>query len=135
MARGPATDAENVYTVVAGKEKTASLRRSRRLSAMGTSTADQHIKAARKKHICDWCGTRIGVGEPYTRYRWFDHGDAGTTRLHPECHAAMQAEVAHQGGWIEFTPGEFPRGCNCDHDPDCPKCRARAKAENDAARF
>lgn len=105
---------------------------------MGVSTQDQHIKAARKRHRCDWCGERIEIGDPYTRYRWFDSGDAGTVRMHPECNAAMNDEITLQGGGsIEFAPGDFPRGCNCDFDPDCLKCRARAKAAkaaHDAAR-
>jgi hypothetical protein len=92
------------------------------------------IAAARKRHRCSWCDTRIEVGEPYKRWRYFDDGDVGTIKMHPECHEAMEAAPNHlvDEGWM---PGEFPRGCNCDHDPDCPKCRARAKAKNDAARF
>lgn len=76
---------------------------------MGTSTADETIKAARKAHACSWCGERIEVGDTYTRYRFFQHGDAGTCRMHPECLAAMHEEANNEGGWIEFTPGDNER--------------------------
>lgn len=76
---------------------------------MGSSTQDQVIKAARKQHGCSWCGERIEVGETYTRYRWFNDGDAGTCKMHPECHAAMQECAAEEGGWFEFGPGDNDR--------------------------
>jgi hypothetical protein len=75
---------------------------------MPRQTADE-FHLARKKHICDWCGELILRGAGYRRYRWFDYGDAGTCRMHPECHSAMCDAAHEEGGWIEFSPGENER--------------------------
>lgn len=76
---------------------------------------------ARKRFWCDWCSESIEPGETYTRYRWYDYGDVGTCRMHPECYAAGD-NVDLDDGWI---PGDHPRGCWCGHDRDCERCRNR----------
>ena len=81
------------------------------------------IKSAHKKHICSWCGTRINVGESYIRYRWFDGGDVGTVKQHPECYDAMNELIDFEGS-IEFNEGDNPRGCNCGHSKGCERCKA-----------
>ncbi len=40
---------------------------------------------ARKQHVCIACLSYILPGETYERCRWWDSGDAGTSRMHPEC--------------------------------------------------
>lgn len=72
-------------------------------------TQTEHIKAAKKKHRCDWCGERINEGTDYYRWRHFDGGDAGTCKIHPECYSALQATPHSEliDGW---TPGQFERG-------------------------
>lgn len=64
---------------------------------------------AKKAHVCHWCGERIELGELYVKYRWWNGGDAGTNKMHPECDKAC-ADAAHEeGGWIEFLPGDNER--------------------------
>lgn len=76
---------------------------------MSQQTQTETVKAARKTHVCDWCGERIDIGTTYRRYRWFQHGGAGTCRMHPECHGAMELAADEEGGWIEFCPGDNER--------------------------
>lgn len=61
---------------------------------------------AKKPHHCTWCWQLIEPGEEYMRYRHFDGGDAGTVKLHPECHDVMQEEAAEWGGDFEWIPGQ-----------------------------
>lgn len=60
---------------------------------------------AKKRHRCTGCWEPIEVAETYMRYRYFDGGDAGTVKMHPECHAYMVECAAEEGGFIEWTPG------------------------------
>lgn len=61
---------------------------------------------AKKVHRCEWCWQRIEIGERYMRYRFFDGGEAGTVKAHPECYDAIQ-ELAHEeGGYAEWIPGQ-----------------------------
>lgn len=83
---------------------------------------------AAKKHVCDWCNERIDAGTRYWRWRWFDSGDAATCKAHPECYAAMLRAAQHEGGEIEFTPGDNPRGCDCGFEKDCETC-AKMRAD------
>jgi hypothetical protein len=72
----------------------------------GTATKTTEHKA-RKRHACSWCDEAIEIGEQYKRYRYFNYGDAGTVKMHPECHTAMIEESG--GHAIEWSPGEFER--------------------------
>jgi hypothetical protein len=94
---------------------------------MATTTDTEEVKAARKPHECSWCGERIEKGMPYKRYRYFDGGDAGTVKLHPECEAASAELIAEFNEAIEFRPGDYPRGCWCDFDKECERCNERKK--------
>lgn len=90
---------------------------------MSGSTVIETIKSAKKPHQCSWCGTKILTGEAYKKYRYFDSGDAGTVKMHPECLEAFES----QDSWDKeegFSPGENPRGCTCGHSVNCPKCTA-----------
>lgn len=89
------------------------------------TTSHEKIAAARKRHACTWCGEAINVGDSYVRYRWFYEGDAGTNRMHPECDGACNEAAREEGGFLEFTPGSFMRGCSCDRSDHC-DCRAAA---------
>jgi hypothetical protein len=99
---------------------------------MGYSTDPTHIKSAKTAHRCSWCDEHIEVGSEYTRYRYFDGGDAGTVKLHPECYVVMQETAREEGYDYEFLPGKNPRGCNCGFSHGCPTCETR-KAAKDAA--
>lgn len=68
-----------------------------------TTEPTQH--KAKKPHRCEWCWQRINEGEQYKRYRYFDGGDAGTVKMHPECFDAMQEAAHEEGGCFEWTPG------------------------------
>lgn len=75
---------------------------------MGTMSETKTLKAA-KTHRCTWCWQRIEPGEHYCRYRWWSGGDAGTEKMHPECHNAMLNAAEEEGGWFEWVPGmEMP---------------------------
>lgn len=90
-----------------------------------SQTIIQSIKSAKKQHQCSWCNGSILPGEAYSRYRYFDGGDAGIVKMHPECLEASEELISHEGGPIEFSPGDNPRGCWCGFDSDCPNCRRR----------
>lgn len=91
---------------------------------MSTQTAAETIQHAKKAHRCDWCAEKINIGDTYERWRWFDGGDAGTAKMHPEC-ANASSKVAAEEGWdFEYYPGMFRRGCGCD--PNDPPCDHRA---------
>ena len=67
-----------------------------------TETTTQN---ARAKYRCTWCWQCIQVGDEYKRYRYFDGGDAGTVKMHPECYEAMLEMAGEEGGQIEWVPG------------------------------
>lgn len=82
------------------------------------------IKAARKAHSCSWCAQRIEAGQPYKSYRWFDGGDAATVKQHSECYDAMMGAMKELGdSFIEFSPGDNPRGCFCNFCSQCEHCK------------
>lgn len=61
---------------------------------------------AQKLHRCSWCWQFIHAGDTYKRYRFFNQGDAGTVKMHPECFDVMRDEAINEGGWFEWTPGQ-----------------------------
>ena len=63
------------------------------------------LHRAIKPHRCNWCWQHIVIGEQYKRYRFFNGGDVGTVKMHPECFDAMQEEAAEWGYDFEWTPG------------------------------
>jgi len=69
-----------------------------------THSTEPTTQRARKRHRCTWCWQFIEMGEQYKRYRFFDCGDAGTVKMHPECFDAMQVEAKEWGGYFEWTP-------------------------------
>ena len=71
-----------------------------------THCTEVETHKARKTHRCEWCWQRIGSGEQYKRYRFYDGGDVGTIKMHLECYDAMQGESVEEGGYIEWTPGQ-----------------------------
>lgn len=83
---------------------------------MTRSTDPVTVKAARKAHLCDWCGEGIEIGASYVRWRYFDLNrprEAGAVAMHPECNEAMATNdgVDLDGCW---TPFSFRRGCWCE---------------------
>lgn len=46
---------------------------------------------ARKNHRCTWCWQLVKPGESYKRYRFYDGGDTGTVKMHPECYGVITA--------------------------------------------
>ncbi len=61
---------------------------------------------AKKLYRCEWCWEHIKPGDEYRRYRYYDSGDAGTIKMHPECHQAMSRAASEEGGYLEWTPGQ-----------------------------
>lgn len=86
----------------------------------------EHIKSARKRHGCDWCGEAIEIGKSYSRYRYLEP-EYGFAKMHPECFTAMQDAYSDEAFMRNIEDGftsEQPRGCY--HDPidkDCDRCR------------
>jgi hypothetical protein len=72
---------------------------------------------SKARRRCDWCWEWIEVGEQYIRYRWANDGDVGTCRMHPECHEAMEDATSHEGGYLEWTPGQDRPKRACDMEP------------------
>jgi hypothetical protein len=91
-----------------------------------SATAIQMVIAAKKKHRCSYCGHVIQIGETYKRYRYFDGGDAGTVKIHPECLAAFD-DLDPNDQQDGFSEGDNPRGCNCGFDKNCPRCASNAE--------
>lgn len=81
------------------------------------TTTEPETHKAQKRHRCSWCGETIEPGNTYLRYRFFDCGDAGTVKMHPECYEAMQEEAKQEGGFMEWTPGEHERPSTPDDRP------------------
>lgn len=61
---------------------------------------------ARKAHRCEWCWQRIDEGTGYKRYRYYNSGEVGTVKMHPECYVAMLEAAREEGGYIEWVPGQ-----------------------------
>jgi hypothetical protein len=78
-------------------------------------------RVARKQYRCDWCNEVILPGDRYIGWTQFDDVPS-STRLHPECMEAFK----------ESDETEFdnlnPRGCNCDWDDLCARCKERRAA-------
>lgn len=70
-----------------------------------------HVAHCRKAKLCDWCGEMIEVGKPAVRWLWKDAAFIATTRVHLECYTGGVCQ--HPDG--EWTPGDFARGCLCEH--------------------
>lgn len=88
-----------------------------------------YISHARRAYHCSWCGERIDQGASYCRWRWYDGGDAGTVKVHPECLGAIDALHAADQFWDgEFGCDYQPRGCNCGHDAHCERCHPTKEA-------
>lgn len=90
-------------------------------------TETEYINAARKTHHCSWCGELIEAGQSYCRYRWFDCGDVGTVKMHPECIKALDKVVSQEGGVVYFNPGDSPRGCSCGGSGECDTCSSKGE--------
>lgn len=73
------------------------------------------VTRSRRLRQCTWCAGRIEKGEAYRAYRFKDCGDTGHVTLHPECYSAMQETAADEGGWFDWSVGDFSRGCSCQN--------------------
>ena len=81
-------------------------------------TPTRNIGRARTAHVCDWCGERIDVGQPYST--WFMYSERAAVRLHPECLAAMRKADIYDGEW---DAGAYNRGCWCAESPEECTCK------------
>ena len=77
---------------------------------MSMYCTDPETLKARKKHLCDSCGEPVLPGETYRRWRCYDGGEAGTVKMHPECHDMHCKDARDSGGgaW-EFYRWEHER--------------------------
>lgn len=67
------------------------------------------IAAARKKHICAWCGEVIEKKKPYNRWFGIIDGETCDTKTHPECEKAS-TEYANETNGCWYATGDHPRG-------------------------
>lgn len=69
-------------------------------------------QAARKPHVCTWCGQKIEVGMQYHRERIKIDGDVNTQRFHLECLSALRDLSRYEagGGCVYFDFASMPRG-------------------------
>jgi len=58
-------------------------------------SSEPRYPIAHKRHICDWCGEGIKIGEKYL-YQFQAH-DVVSLRLHTECEQAMLRESPEEG--------------------------------------
>lgn len=94
---------------------------------MGVTFHETSVAKSRKRRGCSWCGQAIEIGQPYRAYSWSDSGDYCRACMHPECYTAMQSVAVEEGGWFEWTPGDFHRGCGCD--AGCCECKKQQDTE------
>lgn len=88
----------------------------------------EHIKRARKRHVCEWCGEDIEPGQPYDRYRYYEEGEPpGTVKAHPECMECIDNMDADD----LIYQGASPRGSDCGWCMDCEFCRAAKQRQED----
>jgi len=73
-------------------------------------------QAARKAHICDWCGTSIEPGERYAKWTWFEDGTATTVRSHDVCREAANRTRYPDEVWYNR---DQPKGCDCGFGRMC----------------
>lgn len=64
--------------------------------------SEQHVKSARKPHVCEMCGGTINVGDAYVRENGKWGGDFFSWCLHPHC-SSMKAEYACETQEDEFV--------------------------------
>jgi hypothetical protein len=56
---------------------------------------------ARARHRCTSCGEMVEVREIYKRWRTYHGGgEAGTSKMHPECLAMHEAEAKFSGDTV-----------------------------------
>lgn len=70
----------------------------------------ERLPRARKSYVCNWCGGDIKQGELYWFCNYVSGGEITTTRLHTECHAAMNRELGASGEQETYLTGDLPRG-------------------------
>jgi hypothetical protein len=80
---------------------------------MGETFHECEMQKSRRRRQCTWCAIAIEIGEPYRAYSWRDGGMFGRVQMHPECYAAMLDVATEEGGWLEWSVGDFHRGCGC----------------------
>lgn len=72
-------------------------------------TLSETTRTARARHQCIWCFEPIVVGEKYLDQRVVLGDGVNTQRWHPECAAACTETASANGGWFDFSPGDFDR--------------------------
>ena len=61
------------------------------------------VKAVRKQHRCDACGSAIAMGRPAVRWVGMSDGDFGSAIYHPDCREAeIELNRKAGGNWDEW---------------------------------
>ena len=76
-----------------------------------TFCREHSVKAVRKQHRCDVCGTAILIGAPAVRWVGVTDGDFGSAIHHPDCREAeVEFNRMASGNWDEwYRLDEEPR--------------------------
>lgn len=93
-----------------------------------TTTKPKKV-TARKRHLCNWCSEAIQPNERYQGWTQFDNDGIQNIRLHTECSDAFE-ELMLLKNMVEGDSfnNDNPRGCNCDWDEDCERCKLNMQA-------
>jgi len=71
----------------------------------GFTLLSENEITARKPHTCDWCFTKIPVGEKYVKFVYIYDGFTRES-FHPECYAAMNTTA---------SISDSEERCTCKH--------------------
>lgn len=83
--------------------------------------SEQHVKSARKPHVCEMCGGTINVGDAYVRENGKWVGEFFSRCLHTVCHemeAEYCSEVDCEFDWEEIL--EYVSEVYCSKCPHAP---------------
>lgn len=76
------------------------------------------IVTNKKTRLCEWCGSRIGIGEPVVVRVYMLDDEFNSGKMHPDCYNAMKDSfslgLVPDGTW---EPGDQERGCLAGDTP------------------
>ena len=68
----------------------------------------EHTKKRGKIRGCDWCGSKINIGEKYAKWLFFNGGSRQTAYAHKECRETWDILIKEERG-IVYSGGDNER--------------------------